>query len=180
MFVRTQLLEDVLQVNWMEMENLFRNISSPVNKAPFQAVSIPPDAPMEGKYSNLLNLCGQTLCIYAKSKVSLLVSCKHTIPAALSSTFFLIANHLSEELMPLTFQFKIFHVVLLFINNQFDVTVVSRVHPLMTIPGHKIIGIHKKDKTLKACGNIPAGDISRWAGEPKQPHMMARNFHSIR
>ena len=118
----------------MDRENLFWNINSPVNRAPFQAARMPPDAPMEGKYSNLLNLRGQTLCIYVKSKVSLFVSCKHTIPAALSPTFCLIASHLSEELIPFTFQFSIFQVLLLFIENQKYVSLYTQVQPLVSIP----------------------------------------------
>src|SRR4051812_28273404 len=46
-----------------------------------------------------------------------------TIEAALSSIFCLMANHLSEELMPLTFQFKMFQDLLLFINTNIQIVI---------------------------------------------------------
>ena len=123
----------------MDRENLFWNINSPVNKAPFQAVRMPPDAPMEGKYSNLLNLCGQTLCIYVKSKNSLFVSCKHTIPAALSSIFGLRASHLSDEFIPLMFQSRIYQDVLLFTSTIGIYDQPLKVHPLRQKSSTRII-----------------------------------------
>jgi hypothetical protein len=47
-----------LQVNCTKIENSFWKARVPVKSELFQIIMIPPDAPIEGKNSNLLNIFG--------------------------------------------------------------------------------------------------------------------------
>jgi hypothetical protein len=51
-------------MNLTEIENSFWNSKFPWNKDPFHIIMIPPDAPIEGKNSNLLNFLGVNFLIY--------------------------------------------------------------------------------------------------------------------
>ena len=103
MFVKIHVWAELLHVNLTDKENLLENISSPLKRPSFHAMIIPPEAPIEERNSNLLNLLGQNLLMYDRSNFSLFVSCKQRIPASLSSFFCLIASHLLSELIPLMF-----------------------------------------------------------------------------
>jgi hypothetical protein len=59
MLERIQDLLDKREVKVMEIENSLRKESCPENREPFQMVIKPPDAPLEGRNSNLVNLEGQ-------------------------------------------------------------------------------------------------------------------------
>jgi hypothetical protein len=48
----------------MDRENSFWKATSPLNKDPFQIMIKPPEAPTEGRYSNLLNFFGQKFLRY--------------------------------------------------------------------------------------------------------------------
>ena len=82
---------------------------------------IPPEEPIEGKYSNLLNRLGQKFLMYSRSKCSLLVSCKQMISQPDSSILLARATHFLSELMPRRFQFITFHNLLLSMGNQMRV-----------------------------------------------------------
>jgi hypothetical protein len=74
----------------------------------FQQIKTPPEAPLEGENANLSKRLGASFLIQELSKLLLFVSCRQKITQPLSSTLFLIASHLSSELMPLTFQHNTF------------------------------------------------------------------------
>ena len=87
------------------------DISLPLKRLPFQIVIRPPELPAEGMKLYWLNLLGQKFLIYARSNCSLLVSWKVITQHELSSIFSLISSHLSFELIPLTFQLRIFQLL---------------------------------------------------------------------
>jgi hypothetical protein len=74
-----------------------------LKRDPFQIVIRPPEAPFEGRNSNLLNFPGQDFFKYSKSKYSLFVSCKQIISQPLSSILLDRASHFFSELIPLKF-----------------------------------------------------------------------------
>ena len=59
MLVRIQDSLDKRDVKVMEIENSLRKERCPENREPFQMVIKPPDAPLEGRNSKLVNLEGQ-------------------------------------------------------------------------------------------------------------------------
>jgi hypothetical protein len=87
-------------------------MSWPLNRELFQAINIPPEAPKEGRNSNLSKEGGQTFLRKLISNTSFLVSWKQTTSQEESTTLSLIAFHLVLALMPLTFQHIIFHFLL--------------------------------------------------------------------
>jgi hypothetical protein len=95
-------------VKLIEIEKSFWKSNSPLKIASFQTIRIPPEAPMDGRYANLLNLLGQNFLRYWWSKDCLLVSCSQMMSQPHSSILFDKADHFFSELMPLMFQFKIF------------------------------------------------------------------------
>jgi hypothetical protein len=46
-------------VSFTDIEKSFEKANSPVNKEPFHIIIIPPEAPTEGRNSNLSNFFGQ-------------------------------------------------------------------------------------------------------------------------
>jgi hypothetical protein len=71
----------------------------------------PPEAPTAGIKSKASNTEGQNLFINNWSKAFILVSCRQITSQELSKILSLTASHFLSEFMPLTFQHKIFHVL---------------------------------------------------------------------
>jgi len=91
------------------IENWSFSKTTPVKKELAQRTRRPPDAPTEGMKSKQSKRLGAKLRINEISKFSLFVSCRQMTEQLLSSILFLIASHLSDELIPRMFQHKIFH-----------------------------------------------------------------------
>jgi hypothetical protein len=97
---------------------------------------IPPDAPIEGTYTNLSNLLGQKVLIKECSKVSHFVSCKHMMAQLLSSILLYTSNLLSLSFKPLTFQQSTFQSTFIF-EELFIETRKQRNNSEPCITGHK-------------------------------------------
>src|SRR4051812_45022479 len=93
MLVRIHVSLDSRDVKVMEMENTFWKESCPENRELFQMIIKPPEAPLEGRNSYLVNFGGQNFLMKEISETSFLVSWRQIMSQPDSSILFLRATH---------------------------------------------------------------------------------------
>ena len=84
--VNSHLVSLCKERNSIETANSLLKTMFPAKTEPFQAIKMPPEAPIEGRKAKLFNVGGQIFFKNCKSKNSFLVSWKHTISQEVAAT----------------------------------------------------------------------------------------------
>jgi hypothetical protein len=106
-----KLSSDLVPSNSIDKAKLFCKTKVLEKSKLYQTMSKPPDLPSDVRKIKESNLLGQIFLMKAKSKDSFFVSWKQIMVDPLSSILFMIIGHLIGSLVPLMFQFRIFHMM---------------------------------------------------------------------
>lgn len=116
--VKSQLSPLSFEVNPIEIAYSLQKIRCPRKEQLFHATRIPPEAPKEGRNSKESKEGGQMFLMKLESKLSFLVSWRQMMSLLDSMILSFTEFHFLSELIPLTFQFKIFQLLVFLMSNK--------------------------------------------------------------